>query len=105
MKLAFYAPLKSPNDPTPSGDRQIARHFVQALEMAGHNVEIASELRTYEGAGNQEQQLALMDAGKREAVRFVEDVRAGRQCRPDLWFTYHVYHKAPDWIGSQVASA
>ncbi|MGU9958328.1 MAG: hypothetical protein ACNYPI_12195 [Arenicellales bacterium WSBS_2016_MAG_OTU3] len=19
--------------------------------------------------------------------------------KPDLWFTYHAYHKAPDWLG------
>jgi glycosyltransferase involved in cell wall biosynthesis len=23
--------------------------------------------------------------------------------RPDLWFTYHVYHKAPDWLGPTVS--
>lgn len=25
--------------------------------------------------------------------------------RPSLWFTYHVYHKAPDWIGPVVCDA
>ena len=25
--------------------------------------------------------------------------------RPALWFTYHVYYKAPDWIGPRVAAA
>jgi glycosyltransferase involved in cell wall biosynthesis len=25
--------------------------------------------------------------------------------RPSLWFTYHVYYKAPDWIGPRVADA
>jgi glycosyltransferase involved in cell wall biosynthesis len=25
--------------------------------------------------------------------------------RPRLWFTYHVYYKAPDWIGPRVADA
>jgi glycosyltransferase involved in cell wall biosynthesis len=24
---------------------------------------------------------------------------------PDAWFTYHVYYKAPDWIGPRVAAA
>ena len=24
--------------------------------------------------------------------------------RPDLWFTYHLYHKAPDWIGPRVTA-
>jgi hypothetical protein len=25
--------------------------------------------------------------------------------RPDLWFTYHLYYKAPDWLGPAVADA
>src|SRR3546814_20999217 len=25
--------------------------------------------------------------------------------RPQLWFTYHLYYKAPDWIGPKVARA
>src|SRR5262249_26323880 len=24
---------------------------------------------------------------------------------PELWFTYHLYHKAPDWIGPAIADA
>ena len=24
--------------------------------------------------------------------------------RPEAWFTYHVYHKAPDWLGPDVAA-
>ncbi|MEL6748484.1 MAG: glycosyltransferase, partial [Pseudomonadota bacterium] len=32
----------------------------------------------------------------------------GQRCRaapPDLWLTYHVYHKAPDWLGPAVSRA
>ena len=47
MRIAFYAPLKSPDHPVPSGDRQMARLLVAALRHAGHDVEIASELRSY----------------------------------------------------------
>jgi glycosyltransferase involved in cell wall biosynthesis len=25
--------------------------------------------------------------------------------RPDVWFTYHLYHKAPDWLGPEVSRA
>ena len=32
-------------------------------------------------------------------------IRRGDMPRPDLWFTYHLYHKAPDWIGPAVAEA
>jgi glycosyltransferase involved in cell wall biosynthesis len=24
--------------------------------------------------------------------------------RPDLWLTYHLYHKAPDWLGPEIAT-
>ena len=47
MRIAFYAPLKSPRHPVPSGDRQMARLIVRALEKAGHQVSLASELRSF----------------------------------------------------------
>ena len=25
--------------------------------------------------------------------------------RPDLWFSYHLYHKAPDWLGPAISAA
>ncbi len=31
MKIAFHAPLKSPDHPVPSGDRQMARMLIEAL--------------------------------------------------------------------------
>ena len=31
MRVAFYAPMKAPNDPVPSGDRKIARLFLSAM--------------------------------------------------------------------------
>jgi len=46
--IAFYAPLKSPLHPTPSGDRRIARLFINALEQGGYHVELASQLRTFD---------------------------------------------------------
>ncbi len=32
------------------------------------------------------------------------ETRSARD-RPAAWFTYHLYYKAPDWIGPQVARA
>ena len=34
MKIAFYAPLKSPNHPVPSGDRLMARLLMMAITLA-----------------------------------------------------------------------
>src|SRR5258708_24281091 len=34
------------------------------------------------------------------------DWKAGRADeRPELWFTYHLYYKAPDWLGPAVSEA
>ena len=32
-------------------------------------------------------------------------VQKHRREPPDLWFTYHLYHKAPDWLGPAISTA
>ena len=108
MRVAFYAPLKAPDHPVPSGDRSIARLLLAALERAGSQrgweVEVASRFRSFDGAGDGERQARLRDTGTRIADRLIRRYREGPAGRsPDLWFTYHVYHKAPDWIGPVVS--
>ena len=46
MRIAFYAPLKAPTHPVPSGDRRMARLLMAALEAGGHHVTLASTLRS-----------------------------------------------------------
>jgi glycosyltransferase involved in cell wall biosynthesis len=70
--------------------------------MKGHETLIASRLRSWEGAGNDAQQQRIRRRGQALARRFVDH---HRRKPPDLWFTYHLYHKAPDWIGPAVADA
>ncbi|MDH3451489.1 MAG: glycosyltransferase family 4 protein [Gammaproteobacteria bacterium] len=97
--VAFYAPMKAPNNPRPSGDRQLARLFVRALRAAGYRVSMAAQLRSWEGRGDQQRQAAIAAQGRRIADTLV---RRWRRNPPDYWFTYHLYHKAPDWIGPPV---
>ncbi len=97
MRIAFYAPLKAPGHPTPSGDRRMGRLIVAALEAARHDVFVASEMRTYCGTPAQG---AIREAAEAEAKRIIGAI----DTPPDLWFTYHVYYKAPDWIGPTVAA-
>lgn len=105
MRIAFYAPLKSPTHGRPSGDRRVAALLMQALERAGHHVELASTLRTYDGDGDALRQGALREQGIAIGRGLAAQWRAGlREARPDLWFTYHVYYKAPDWLGPVVSS-
>ncbi len=108
MRIAFYAPLKAPDHPVPSGDRTLARLVFAALERAGvargWEVEVASRFRSFDGAGDAARQARLRDAGARFADRLMRRYGEGPAGRsPDLWFTYHLYHKAPDWLGPAVS--
>ena len=106
MRIAFYAPMKPPDHPTPSGDVRVARLLIAALRQAGSRVELASRLRTWDGGGDERRQARLAKIGARSAERLIQRYkRAPRGARPDLWFTYHLYHKAPDWLGPAVARA
>ena len=103
MRIAFYAPLKAPDHPTASGDRLIAGLLARALERAGHEVVPASRLRTFDGAGDRSRQLRLARSAKTQAGALV-DRWLGSSRAPGCWFTYHLYHKAPDWIGPRVSA-
>jgi glycosyltransferase involved in cell wall biosynthesis len=105
MRIAFYAPMKWPGHAVPSGDRLLARMFLAALQRAGHTPAVASRLRSWEGAGDAARQARLASIGARAAKRLIRHYRDRPDRAPELWFTYHVYHKAPDWIGPTVSDA
>lgn len=106
MRIAFYAPMKPPTSPRPSGDRRMARLLIQALSERGHVVELAARFRSWQGAADPARQARLADTATRLAHRLVQRLRARPpEQRPALWFTYHLYYRAPDWIGPQVADA
>lgn len=104
MRIAFYAPLKAASHEVPSGDRRIAALYMEALRLAGHRVELASDFRSYDGEGSPERQRALQSQGTAIVRELASRWRgANADARPDLWFTYHVYYKAPDWLGPRLA--
>jgi len=103
VRIAFYAPLKAPDHPIASGDRLIAGLLVRALERAGHEVLVASRLRTFEGTGDRRRQLGFASAARTQ-VRGLLARWLGSPRAPRCWFTYHLYHKAPDWIGPRVSA-
>jgi glycosyltransferase involved in cell wall biosynthesis len=104
-RIEFYAPMKPADHAIASGDREIARLMATALAAAGFEVEIASRFISYQRRPDKARFHALRDKGLAEAQQFVEDIRSRRRAAPDLWFTYHPYCKAPDWIGPHVARA
>ena len=101
MRIAFYAPLKSPNHPVPSGDRLMARLLIAALQRAGHDVETASELRSYSASSAPGAHDEAMMAADAEIARLSLQWSAGKV--PDVWFCYHPYAKAPDLIGPRLS--
>jgi glycosyltransferase involved in cell wall biosynthesis len=105
MRVAFYAPLKSPDHPVPSGDRRVAELFLEVLRLAGHEPVLASRFRSFEGRGDGARQARLAAVGRRLAERYLRRCRAAPAEAPQLWFTYHLYHKAPDWLGPRISAA
>lgn len=90
--------MKPLDHPVPSGDRTMGRLIVKALELAGHDVRLASKFRSWRKEGGEAHQRDVRDKALREADSVASSwIREGYQ--PDLFLTYHLYHKAPDWIG------
>ncbi|MGH7093664.1 MAG: glycosyltransferase family 4 protein [Stellaceae bacterium] len=102
MRVAFYAPLKPPDHPVPSGDRRLARLFLAALRRAGYAPSVASRLRAYDGIGDARRQAAVAARAEQTAARLMQQWREQPAEAPRLWFTYHHYYKAPDFLGPVV---
>lgn len=95
MKILFYAPMKPPGHPHPSGDLTIATGLMRFLRSRGHEVRVASRLRSRD---------ALLRPWAWPGV-LAEQARVRRALaasRPDIWLTYHTYYKAPDLLGPYV---
>jgi hypothetical protein len=93
--------MKAPGHPVPSGDRTMARNLMTALDVAGHDVVLASTYRTWD-AGSPTRQARLAELGESLARRAARRFAAPR---PDAWLTYHLHHKAPDHLGPAVSTA
>ncbi|WP_328586504.1 glycosyltransferase family 4 protein [Sulfitobacter sp. EhC04] len=102
IRLAFYAPLKPPDHPTPSGDRAMARGLMMALERTGAEVTLASTLRSRDGSGDTALQASLFAQAEEQIARLIPQ---GRREGWHAWVSYHNYYKAPDLIGPAVARA
>ncbi|MFC3614423.1 glycosyltransferase family 4 protein [Lutimaribacter marinistellae] len=100
-RVAFYAPMKSPRHPVPSGDREMARNLMAAIAAPGVEVDLASEVKIYDKQGDDAQQNRMRDTARLETERLV----AGLPADTRLWVTYHNYYKSPDLIGPAVCAA
>lgn len=101
-RVAFYAPMKPPTHPNPSGDREMARNLMTAIATGPATVDLVSELRVHDGIGNPDEQARLRAMAQAEAARLIDELSANNT---SLWVSYHNYYKAPDMIGPTVAHA
>ena len=108
MRVLLHTPLKPPDSPTPSGDREMARGLARLLRRLGHKVVMPVLSRAEPGVPAPSAHLGLERRARRQAARVIAHWRAlpaGHPERFDLWFTYHCYYRKPDWLGPLVARA
>jgi glycosyltransferase involved in cell wall biosynthesis len=101
MKIAFYAPLKPPDHPVPSGDRQMARQLIAALGSKGNIVTVASQLRCYLRDSSHIEFNEAVANSRNEIARITREWSVSAPA--DMWLTYHPYYRAPDLLGPGIA--
>jgi glycosyltransferase involved in cell wall biosynthesis len=108
MRVLLHTPLKSPDSPIPSGDREMARGLRRLLRRLGHRVVMPGPSRVAPGVPAPQDHLALERRARAQAQRLVARWRALPVRHPerfDLWLTYHCYYRKPDWLGPIVTRA
>ncbi|MFO1079807.1 MAG: glycosyltransferase family 4 protein [Reyranellaceae bacterium] len=108
MRVLLHTPLKPPDDPTPSGDREMARGLLRLLHRLGHRVVMPAVAREAPGIPPPASHLTLERQARRRAAILIRRWRGlppGHAQRFDLWLTYHCYYRKPDWLGPLVTAA
>lgn len=99
MKLAFCTPFKPLTHPRISGDVTIADDLATFFRTQGHDVWLVPHVTTrylWKRPQDWAQTFATM--------QLVRETLQGHE-KPDIWFTYHSYYKAPDILGPLAATA
>lgn len=97
MKIAFCTPFKPLTHPRISGDVTIAKDLATFFQSLGHNVWIVPHISTryiWKTPRNWGQAYT--------ATQLVKETLQSSE-KPDVWFTYHSYYKAPDILGPLAA--
>lgn len=108
MRVLLHTPLKAPDSPVPSGDREMARGLARLLERLGHEVTMPAASRVVPGVPPVAAHLSLERYARVQAGRLIRRWRSLPAHHPerfDLWFTYHCYYRKPDWLGPLVTQA
>jgi glycosyltransferase involved in cell wall biosynthesis len=92
MRILYYMPFKPLGHSTPSGDLVIGTGLHDFLKQRGHDLDVASRLRT--------RWIFLKPwLWPRLFTQGAGAVRLARRKRANLWLTYHTYYKSPDILG------
>jgi glycosyltransferase involved in cell wall biosynthesis len=98
MHISFYAPFKPLGHKDPSGDLVIGTGLYRFLKKQGHELEVASSLRS---------RWISWKPWRYPGVRLAQR-KLIKRCTGgdiDLWLTYHSYYKGPDLLGPKVTAA
>lgn len=101
--VAFYSPMTEPDASAASGAERMGALLQRALRVAGFEVTRPKLPRTFEAKGDAARHRAAQAAAAEAALELLHAYRADALPAPDLWFSYHVYYKSPDWIGPEIA--
>jgi glycosyltransferase involved in cell wall biosynthesis len=97
MNIYFYAPFKPLGHDQPSGDLVIGTGLYDYLAAKGHQMRVATALRTRWIFWKPWLMPRVLAERRRLEGRLSAD-------KPDLWLTYHAYYKGPDVIGPYVTA-
>lgn len=78
----------------------MARLLMQAMTLAGHDVYVASELRAFLKNADDPDYENLRQTASQEIAKIAQQWQASG--KPDVWFCYHPYYKAPDLLGPKL---
>ncbi|WP_027179483.1 glycosyltransferase family 4 protein [Maridesulfovibrio bastinii] len=92
MRIAFYAPHKTIDHPTPSGDLFIGKSLFDSLKSQRHDIRIISRFRARNISKKPLRFITFLKE-YRDTLKLLLDFN------PDLWLTYHSYYKSPDILG------
>src|SRR5215207_10003964 len=71
MRVLLHTPLKPPDSPTPSGDREMARGLRRLLRRLGHTVVMPALSRVAAGVPAPQDHLALERRARSQARRLI----------------------------------
>lgn len=82
----------------------MARGLMRALTAGGHDVRLVSRLRSRASEPSPATLARQSAEGADEAKRLLDAWTGDASAwRPELWWTYHLYYKAPDWLGPAIS--